>query len=310
LLVVASLNPAIPIVIVLAALVLIVLLKAIRVLQEFERAVMFRLGRLRATRGPGLIFVWPIFYRANRVSLRLEAVQIPAQQVITKDNVSVSVDAVAYLRVVDAASSVVKVRNWQSAALLVSQTTLRSTLGAVELDQLLSERDRIDDALRIRLDEQTEPWGVKVERVEIRDVGLPESMKRAMARQAEAERERRAKIIAAEGEFAASVKLAEAAQVMATTPGAIHLRTLQTMSEISIEKNSTIIFPIPTEILKAFEAVSHIADADGNRLTPAMVAARAESAAVAAREALGAGEPSGGNDAADNEHLPPPPPPT
>ncbi|MDQ1499963.1 MAG: hypothetical protein QOI86_3303, partial [Actinomycetota bacterium] len=186
------------------------------------------------------------------------AAPVASQQVITKDNVTVTVDAVIYFQVVDPAASVVKIRDWYTASQLVAQTTLRAIVGRHELDQLLSDRERIDGELQISLDAQTEPWGIKVHRVEIRDVGLPESMQRAMAKQAEAERERRAKIIAAEGELQASVKLGEAATVMATSPGALQLRQLQTMVEISAEKNSTIIFPIPIELLEAFQAVSRI----------------------------------------------------
>jgi regulator of protease activity HflC (stomatin/prohibitin superfamily) len=200
--------------------------------------------------------VIPVIDKIRRVNLQIVAVPVASQAVITKDNVTSTVDAVAYFQVVDPVASVIKIRDWYSSSQLVAQTTLRSIVGRHELDQLLSERDRIDSELQTALDQQTEPWGVKVHRVEIRDVGLPAQMQRAMARQAEAERERRAKIIAAEGELQASEKLAEAAAVIAASPGSMQLRQLQTMAEISAENASTIIFPIPVELLEAFRAVA------------------------------------------------------
>jgi regulator of protease activity HflC (stomatin/prohibitin superfamily) len=229
---------------------------SIKIVQEYERGVIFRLGRCVGAKGPGVFFVIPVIDKITKINLQIIAAPVQPQQVITKDNVTVSVDAVVYFQVVDPAASVVKIRDWYTASQLVAQTTLRSIVGRHELDQLLSERDRLDAELQIALDGQTEPWGVKVHRVEIRDVGLPESMQRAMAKQAEAERERRATIIAAEGELQASVKLGEAADVMTHSPGALQLRQLQTMVEISAEKNSTIIFPIPVEVLEAFRAIS------------------------------------------------------
>jgi regulator of protease activity HflC (stomatin/prohibitin superfamily) len=243
------------------AIVLIVLLvlffaSSIKIVQEYERGVIFRLGRCTGAKGPGIFFVIPIIDKIIRTNLQIVAVPVASQAVITRDNVTATVDAVAYFQVVDPAASVVKIRDWYSASQLVAQTTLRSTVGRHELDQLLSERDRIDVELQEALDLQTEPWGVKVHRVEIRDVGLPDQMQRAMARQAEAERERRAKIIAAEGELQASQRLGEAADVIARSPGALQLRQLQTMAEISAENNSTIIFPIPIELLEAFQAIS------------------------------------------------------
>jgi regulator of protease activity HflC (stomatin/prohibitin superfamily) len=241
-------------VIVLALVVLVVFLaNSIKIVQEYERGVIFRLGRCVGAKGPGVFFVIPIIDKIRRINLQIAAVPVASQQVITKDNVTTTVDAVAYFQVVDPVASVVRIRDWYSSSQLVAQTTLRSIVGRHELDQLLSERDRIDAELQIALDQQTEPWGVKVHRVEIRDVGLPEQMQRAMARQAEAERERRAKIIAAEGELQASEKLAEAAQMIATAPGALMLRQLQTMAEISAENSSTIIFPIPVELLDALQ---------------------------------------------------------
>ncbi len=229
---------------------------AIKIVQEYERGVIFRLGRCVGAKGPGVFFIIPVLDKITKVNLQIIAAPVASQSVITKDNVTVTVDAVAYFQVVDPAASVVRIRDWYTSSQLVAQTSLRSIVGRHDLDQLLSERDRIDAELQVALDTQTEPWGVKVHRVEIRDVGLPEQMQRAMARQAEAERERRAKIIAAEGELQASQKLGQAADVIANSPGALQLRQLQTMVEISAERNSTIIFPIPVELLEAFQAIS------------------------------------------------------
>ncbi len=239
--------------IVLIGLVLLVIFLAssIKIVQEYERGVIFRLGRSVGAKGPGLFFVVPIIDRIVRVNLQIVAVPVASQAVITKDNVTSTVDAVAYFQVVDPEASVIKIRDWYSSSQLVAQTTLRSIVGRHELDQLLTERDRIDAELQIALDSQTESWGIKVHRVEIRDVQVPEQLQRAMARQAEAERERRAKIIAAEGELQASQKLGEAAAVLSATPGALQLRQLQTMVEISAENSSTIVFPIPVELLEA-----------------------------------------------------------
>ena len=242
--------------IVLAGIVVLFLASSIKIVQEYERGVIFRLGRCVGAKGPGVFFVLPVIDKITKINLQIIAAPVASQAVITKDNVTVTVDAVAYFQVVDPAASVVRIRDWYTASQLVAQTTLRAIVGRHELDQLLSDRERIDAELQVSLDTQTEPWGVKVHRVEVRDVGLPEQMQRAMAKQAEAERERRAKIIAAEGELQASVKLGEAATVMATSPGALQLRQLQTMVEISAEKNSTIIFPVPIELLEAFKAVS------------------------------------------------------
>ena len=235
---------------------LIVLANGLRIVQEYERGVIFRLGRCVGAKGPGLFFIIPVFDKMRKVNLQTQAVPVASQQVITKDNVTVAVDAVAYFRVKDPVASVLKIQNWFNAAQLVAQTSLRSIIGRHELDQLLGERDRINSELKLALDEQTEAWGVQVELVEVRDVGLPEQMQRAMARQAEAERERRAKVIAADGEFQASEKLAEAAQAMSANPGAMQLRTLQTMAEIATERNSTIIFPIPVEIISIFRGLA------------------------------------------------------
>jgi len=251
--------------VVLAGIVVLFLATSIKIVQEYERGVIFRLGRCVGAKGPGVFFVVPVIDKITKINLQIIAAPVASQQVITKDNVTVTVDAVIYFQVVDPAASVVKIRDWYTASQLVAQTTLRAIVGKHELDQLLSDRERIDGELQVSLDAQTEPWGVKVHRVEIRDVGLPESMQRAMAKQAEAERERRAKIIAAEGELQASVKLGEAATVMATSPGALQLRQLQTMVEISAEKNSTIIFPIPIELLEAFQAVSRLTGQGGQQ---------------------------------------------
>ena len=243
---------AVVVVVIIVGFLVLLGLTGLRVVQEYERAVIFYLGRSQGAKGPGLFYVPPLISRIVKVNLQTQAVPVASQQVITKDNVTVAVDAVAYFRVRDPVASVIKIQNWYNAAQLVAQTSLRSIIGRHELDQLLGERDRINLELKAALDEQTEAWGVEVQLVEIRDVGLPEQMQRAMARQAEAERERRAKIIAAEGELQASEKLGDAAATMARSPGAMQLRTLQTMAEISAERNSTIIFPIPVEILDIF----------------------------------------------------------
>ena len=235
---------------------LIIAAKGLRVVQEYERGVIFRLGRCVGAKGPGLFFIVPGLDKMRKVNLQTQAVPVASQQVITKDNVTVAVDAVAYFRVKDPVASVIKIQNWFNAAQLVAQTSLRSIIGRHELDQLLGERDRINSELKTALDEQTEAWGVQVDLVEVRDVGLPEQMQRAMARQAEAERERRAKVIAADGEFEAAQKLGEAAETMSSNPGAMQLRTLQTMAEIATERNSTIIFPIPVEIISIFRGLA------------------------------------------------------
>jgi regulator of protease activity HflC (stomatin/prohibitin superfamily) len=242
--------------IVLAGIVVALLATSIKIVQEYERGVIFRLGRCVGAKGPGVFFIVPVLDKITKVNLQIIAAPVASQAVITKDNVTVTVDAVAFFQVTDPSASVVRIRDWYTSSQLVAQTSLRSIVGRHDLDQLLSERDRIDAELQIALDTQTEPWGVKVHRVEIRDVGLPDQMQRAMARQAEAERERRAKIIAAEGELQASQKLGQAADVIANSPGALQLRQLQTMVEISAEKNSTIIFPIPVELLEAFQTIS------------------------------------------------------
>jgi regulator of protease activity HflC (stomatin/prohibitin superfamily) len=223
---------------------------SVRVLREYERGVVFRLGRLTGQRGPGLIFLIPGIDRMVRVSLRTVTLGIPPQDVITRDNVTARVDAVAYFRVVDPNSSVVGIEDAVRATSQIAQTTLRSVLGKADLDTLLSERERLNEDLQLIIDEHTEPWGIKATAVEIKDVSIPAAMQRAMSRQAEAERERRAKVIHAEGEFQAAARLAEAAAVISTQPAALQLRYLQTLSEIGGEQASTIVFPLPIDLIK------------------------------------------------------------
>jgi regulator of protease activity HflC (stomatin/prohibitin superfamily) len=244
---------ALIVVAVIAILVLLVLSAAIKVLREYERGVIFRLGRLLgAPKGPGLIFLIPIIDRMVKVDLRTITLMIPPQEVITKDNVPVRVNAVCYFRVVDPSDSVVQVENFMVATSQIAQTTLRSVLGQHSLDELLSEREKINSILQGIIDEGTAPWGIKVSIVEVKDVEIPSDMQRAMARQAEAERERRAKIINAEGEFQAAERLTEAAVVMGRAPIALQLRYLQTLLEIGSNNNSTIVFPAPIDLLKPF----------------------------------------------------------
>lgn len=231
-------------------IVLILLMNMIKILKEYERGVIFRLGRLIDTKGPGLIILIPIIDKMVRVDLRVITYDIPSQDVITKDNVSIKVNAVLYFQVVDPNKAVVSVANFFEATNQIAQTTLRSVLGQVELDDLLANREKINAELQHIIDEQTEPWGVKVSVVEVKNVDLPPEMQRAMAKQAEAERERRSKVIHAEGEYQASQKLADAAAVIATAPNAMQLRFLQTLTEVAAEKNSTLIFPIPIELLE------------------------------------------------------------
>jgi regulator of protease activity HflC (stomatin/prohibitin superfamily) len=225
----------------------------IRILKEYERGVIFRLGRLIGAKGPGLIILIPIIDKMVRVDLRVITYDIQPQDVITKDNVSIKVNAVLYFQVTDANRSIVSVANFFEATSQIAQTTLRSVLGQVELDDLLANREKINAQLQKIIDEQTEPWGVKVSVVEVKNVDLPPEMQRAMAKQAEAERERRSKVIHAEGEFQASQKLAEAAAVITASPGAMQLRYLQTLTEVATEKNSTLIFPVPIDILESIK---------------------------------------------------------
>jgi regulator of protease activity HflC (stomatin/prohibitin superfamily) len=246
-------NPgAIAIIIIVVIVVIIILSAAIKVFPEYQRGVIFRLGRVNPPKGPGLFFIIPIVDRVIRVDLRTITFDVPAQEVITKDNVPAKVNAVAYFRVVDPSKAVIQVQNYIMATSQIAQTTLRSVLGQSDLDHLLTERDKLNARLQEIIDEQTEPWGVKVSIVEIKDVEIPASMQRAMARQAEAERERRAKVIAAEGEFQASEKLTQAAIVLSQNPAALQLRYLQTLAEIATEKNSTTIFPVPIDLIEPF----------------------------------------------------------
>jgi regulator of protease activity HflC (stomatin/prohibitin superfamily) len=237
---------------VLIILAILILASAIRIVQEYERGVIFRLGRLIGVKGPGLFFIIPFIDRMVKMDLRVVTLDIPAQEAITRDNVTVKVNAVAYFRVIDPAKAVTQVEDYRRATWQISQTSLRSVLGQSDLDDLLAHRDEINQRLQRIIDEQTEPWGIKVSIVEVKDVELPDALKRAMARQAEAEREKRAKIIHAEGEFQAARQLTEAAKMIATEPAALQLRYLQTLSEIALEKNSTIIFPLPLEMMRAF----------------------------------------------------------
>ncbi|MDF1527235.1 MAG: slipin family protein [bacterium] len=232
--------------------VVMFLTSAFKITREYERAVVFRLGRLIKTRGPGLVIIIPVIEKMVRVSLRLVVMDVPPQDIITKDNVSVKVNAVVYFRVMEPAKAIVDVEDFYYATSQLAQTTLRSILGQVELDDLLSEREKINHDLQEILDASTDPWGVKVANVEIKHVDLPQEMQRAMAKQAEAERERRAKIIAAEGEHQAAEKLAMAADILSTNPQAIQLRYLQTLREIATENNSTTLFPIPMDLLTGF----------------------------------------------------------
>lgn len=232
--------------------VIIILSAAIKILREYERAVVFRLGRLIGAKGPGIIILIPFVDRMVRVSLRTIVMDIPEQDIITKDNVSLKVNAVVYFRVIQPTKAIVEVENYLVATSQLSQTTLRSILGQSQLDELLSEREQINAHLQSVIDNFASPWGIKVSNVEVKHVDLPIEMKRAMARQAEAERERRAKVIHAEGEFQASQKLSDAAKIIASEPAALQLRFLQTLTEIATEKNSTTIFPVPIDLLSPF----------------------------------------------------------
>jgi regulator of protease activity HflC (stomatin/prohibitin superfamily) len=232
-------------------LLLILLSSSIRILREYEVGIIFRLGRYIGNRGPGFVLIIPGIEKMVRVDKRTRTIDVPPQDVITKDNVPVKVNAVLYFRIVDPAKSVLEVENYRYATLQISQTTLRSILGQAELDELLSKREKINKELADVIDELTDPWGIKVTIVEIKDVEIPQSMQRALAAQAEAERDRRAKIINAEGELQASEKLTEAARVMSSAPAAIQLRYLQTLREIATEQNSTILFPIPMDLIGA-----------------------------------------------------------
>lgn len=249
-----SVNPLL----IVLAIVILWALSCIKILAEYERGVIFRLGRIHSQpKGPGLIFVWKPIDRMVRMSLRVETLDVPAQDVITLDNVTVKVNAVLYFRVVDPIRAVVEVANYLYATSQLAQTTLRSVLGEVELDQLLSEREQLNMRLQAVLDKHTDPWGIKVQMVEVKQVDLPDQMIRAIAKQAEAERERRAKIIHAEGEFGAAARLADAAELIQKQPAALQLRYLQTLVELGVEKNSTIVFPVPIDV---FSAIGKLVD--------------------------------------------------
>jgi regulator of protease activity HflC (stomatin/prohibitin superfamily) len=241
----------------LLVLPVVILAPMARVITEYERGVLFRLGRQKLILGPGFNFIFPLgIDKVRKIDMRTFTIDVPKQEVITKDNVPMLVDAVVYFNVFDPSLAVTKVANFVQSTSLLGQTILRSVLGQHELDEILSKRTELNEMLRSQLDAPTDPWGIKVTAVEMKAVELPESMKRAMAKQAEAERERRAKVIAADGEFQASEKLAQAAEVIAQQPSALQLRYLQTLSEISIEKNSTIVFPLPLELLRYFDALA------------------------------------------------------
>jgi regulator of protease activity HflC (stomatin/prohibitin superfamily) len=240
------------ILIVLVIFGLIALGASVRVLREYERGVIFRLGRLIAQKGPGLILLIPFIDRMVKVDLRTVTLNIPPQEVITRDNVPAGVNAVAYFRVIDPTKAIVEVENFLLATSQIAQTSLRSVLGKAEFDQLLSERERLNEELQMIIDESTEPWGVKVTAVEIKDVEIPEQMQRAIARQAEAERERRAKIINSEGEYQAAQKLTDAADIISTNPASLQLRYLQTLLEIGSNQNTTVVFPLPMDVLEPF----------------------------------------------------------
>lgn len=236
--------------------ILVLLFNGLKILKEYERAVVFRLGRLVGARGPGLTYIIPVVETWQRVDLRTVTMDVPPQDIITKDNVSVKVSAVLYFRVIDPNRAIVDVENYLFATSQLAQTTLRSTCGQAELDELLSERDKVNTHIQEILDVQTEPWGIKVVTVEVKHIDLPQEMQRAMAKQAEAERERRAKVINAEGEFQAAQRLSDAAAVISQNPVALQLRYLQTLREISTENNSTTIFPVPIDFLRAFMKMS------------------------------------------------------
>jgi len=241
-----------PVVIIVVVLAIFILPQALRILREYERGVIFRLGKLQGAKGPGIIFLIPIVDKMVRMDLRVVTIDVPKQEIMTRDNVPATVDAVIYFRVVDPNAAVVKVENFWKATSLIAQTTLRSVLGQSPLDDLLSQRDVINQKLQEIIDKQTEPWGIKVTSVEVKEVALPDSMKRAMAKQAEAERERRAKVVNAEGEFQAAEKMVQAAALIAKEPIALQLRYLQTMREMASEHNTTTFLPLPIDLFSAF----------------------------------------------------------
>ncbi|RAQ94609.1 slipin family protein [Thermogemmatispora tikiterensis] len=250
---------AISAIVVIVLIVVLILLSGLRVIQQYERGVLFVLGNLRGTRGPGLCWIPPVIARLLKVDLRIVTLTVPPQEVITRDNVTVKVTAVVYFYVVNPEAAIVNVMNYLQATTQIGQTTLRNVLGQSELDELLAQRNKINRELQAIIDEFTERWGVKVTAVEIKDVELPATMQRAMAKQAEAEREKRAKIIHAEGELQAATQLSQAANIIASEPGALQLRYLQTLTEIAVEKNSTIIFPLPLDLIEPLLKTLHTA---------------------------------------------------
>lgn len=258
-------------IVVLGAVALLGLMLSVRIVQQYERGVVFRMGRVRdGVRQPGFTLILPVIDRLQKVNVQVVTMSVPAQESITEDNVSVRVDAVVYFRVVDVIKAIVNVQNYPYAVSQIAQTSLRSVIGRADLDALLSQRDRLNAELTAIIDGPTEqPWGVKIERVEVKDVALPETMKRSMSRQAEAERERRARIITADGEFQASTKLAQAATAMAAAPAALQLRLLQTVVEVGAEKNSTLVMPIPVELLRFFDRLTPEPHAIGAEHVPA-----------------------------------------
>jgi regulator of protease activity HflC (stomatin/prohibitin superfamily) len=249
---ISALGAVIPVVIIVVVFLAFVLPQAVRILREYERGVIFRLGKLIGAKGPGLVWLWPMVDKMVKMDLRVVTIDVAKQEVMTRDNVPVTVDAVVYFRVIDPTAAVVKVENFWKATSLIAQTTLRSVLGQAELDELLAHRDKINQTLQEIIDRQTDPWGIKVTSVEVKDVALPEGMKRAMAKQAEAERERRAKIVNAEGEFQAAEKMVQAAAMISKEPIALQLRFLQTMREISSEHNTTTFLPVPIDLFSPF----------------------------------------------------------
>lgn len=268
-----------------AAIILMTLTSSAQLVQQFQQGVVFRFGRLRpGIRGPGLTFIVPFADRMAKVSMQTEVLGVPAQGAITRDNVTLTVDAVVYFKVIDPVKAIVNVRDYQYAVSQVAQTSLRSVIGRADLDTLLSDREQINTELKAVIDAPTEqPWGLRIERVEVKDISLPESMKRSMSRQAEAERERRARVISADGEFQASARLADAAQAMAATPGALQLRLLQTVVDVAAEKNSTLVMPFPVELLRFFDRATDntTSQSDTAPATPApAVAARGDNGIV------------------------------
>lgn len=251
----------IPIICVGGVGLIVILIASIRIVQEYERGVIFRLGRVMGAKGPGLFFIIPIIDRMVKVDLRTITLDVPAQEAITGDNVTVKVNAVVYFRVIDPVMAIVQIEDFRRATWQIAQTSLRNVIGQSMMDQILQDREQINDTLQHIIDESTEPWGIKVSIVEIKDVELNSTMVRAMARQAEAERERRAKIIQAEGDFQSAQKLSEAARIMNSEPGAMTLRYLQTLVEIGVEQNTTTIFPIPIDIISEFVAAKHNSEA-------------------------------------------------